>query len=75
MNTLESFESLEIVVKTDPGMVRSHNEDAVFGQSDGGLVCWPTAWAATTPARWPAAWRRPVLSTELEVRVCHLLAG
>lgn len=26
-------ESLEIVVKTDPGMVRGHNEDAVLATS------------------------------------------
>jgi len=31
-------EVLEIVVKTHPGMVRSHNEDAVFGNPHCGLV-------------------------------------
>ncbi len=31
-------EALEIVVKTDPGMVRSHNEDSVFGNPVLGLV-------------------------------------
>jgi protein phosphatase len=29
---------LEVVTRTDPGMLRSHNEDAVFGESDLGLV-------------------------------------
>lgn len=31
-------EALEVVARTDPGMVRSHNEDAVFGSADLGLV-------------------------------------
>ncbi len=31
-------EVLEVVCRTDPGMVRSHNEDAVFGDADLGLV-------------------------------------
>ena len=29
---------LEVVSRTDPGMVRSHNEDAVFGSAEHGLV-------------------------------------
>ncbi|MDD2741411.1 MAG: Stp1/IreP family PP2C-type Ser/Thr phosphatase [Rhodocyclaceae bacterium] len=29
---------LEVVTCTDPGMLRSHNEDAVFGEADLGLV-------------------------------------
>lgn len=31
-------EALEIVVRTDPGVVRSHNEDAVFGDAERGLL-------------------------------------
>mgnify|MGYP001442350869 CR=1 FL=1 len=31
-------EALEVVIRTDPGMVRSHNEDAVFGDAARGLV-------------------------------------
>ena len=31
-------EALEVVTRTDPGMLRSHNEDAVFGDADLGLV-------------------------------------
>lgn len=31
-------EALEVVTRTDPGMVRSHNEDAVFGSAEMGLV-------------------------------------
>jgi serine/threonine protein phosphatase PrpC len=31
-------EALEVVTRTDPGMVRSHNEDAVFGSAEQGLV-------------------------------------
>jgi len=31
-------DALEVVTRTDPGMVRSHNEDAVFGDADLGLA-------------------------------------
>ncbi len=31
-------EALEVVSRSDPGMVRSHNEDAVFGNAGQGLV-------------------------------------
>lgn len=31
-------EALEVVVRTDPGVVRSHNEDAVYGDAERGLV-------------------------------------
>lgn len=31
-------EALEVVTRTDPGMVRGHNEDAVFGDAARGLV-------------------------------------
>lgn len=31
-------EALDVVTRTDPGMVRSHNEDAVFGSAEQGLV-------------------------------------
>ena len=31
-------EALEVVARTDPGMLRSHNEDAVFGDADLGVV-------------------------------------
>lgn len=31
-------DALEVVTRTDPGMVRSHNEDAVFGNAEQGLV-------------------------------------
>ncbi len=31
-------EVLEVVTRTDPGVVRSHNEDAVFGSADHGLA-------------------------------------
>lgn len=31
-------EALQVVTRTDPGMVRSHNEDAVFGNADHGLM-------------------------------------
>ncbi|MGE5490808.1 MAG: Stp1/IreP family PP2C-type Ser/Thr phosphatase [Actinomycetota bacterium] len=31
-------QALEVVTKTDPGQVRSHNEDAVFGSAEEGLV-------------------------------------
>lgn len=35
---MKLVEALEIVTRTDPGMVRSHNEDAVFGNPQQGLV-------------------------------------
>lgn len=39
VNTKKNLsESLEIVVKTDPGMVRGHNEDAVFANPNLGLA-------------------------------------
>ena len=31
-------EALQVVTRTDPGMLRSHNEDAVFGDADLGMV-------------------------------------
>lgn len=31
-------EALQIVTRSDPGMLRSHNEDAVFGDADLGIV-------------------------------------
>ena len=31
-------EALEIAVRTDPGLVRPHNEDAVFGDATLGLA-------------------------------------
>jgi protein phosphatase len=31
-------DALEVVARTDPGMIRSHNEDAVFGDAQLGLV-------------------------------------
>lgn len=31
-------DALQVVTRSDPGMVRSHNEDSVFGDADQGLV-------------------------------------
>jgi hypothetical protein len=57
--TMDMSTVLEIVASSNPGMVRSNNEDAIaVANPCAGLPCWPMAWAATTPARWPAAWRR-----------------
>lgn len=36
--TMKLVEALEVVARTDPGMVRGHNEDAVFADADRGLV-------------------------------------
>lgn len=35
---MKLLEALEVVTRTDPGVVRGHNEDAVFGDAEHGLV-------------------------------------
>jgi protein phosphatase len=60
-------ESLEIVVKTDPGMVRSHNEDSVFGNPHGGLVVLADGMGGYNAGEVASGMATTVLSTELEV--------
>ena len=59
-------ESLEIVVKTDPGMVRSHNEDSVFGNPHGGLVVLADGMGGYNAGEVASGMTTTVLSTELE---------
>lgn len=59
-------ESLEIVVKTDPGMVRSHNEDSVFGNPHGGLVILADGMGGYNAGEVASGMTTTVLSTELE---------
>lgn len=59
-------EALEIVVKTDPGMVRSHNEDSVFGNPHGGLVVLADGMGGYNAGEVASGMATTVLSTELE---------
>ncbi|MDQ5881202.1 MAG: family protein phosphatase [Pseudomonadota bacterium] len=59
-------EALEIVVKTDPGMVRSHNEDAVFGNPHRGLVILADGMGGYNAGEVASGMATTVLSTELE---------
>ena len=47
----------EFRLRTDPGRVRTHNEDPSAPTDRPAWRSWPTAWAAITPAKSPAAWR------------------
>ena len=59
-------EALEIVVKTDPGMVRSHNEDSVFGNPVGGLVILADGMGGYNAGEVASGMATTVLATELE---------
>ena len=59
-------EALEIVVKTDPGMVRSHNEDSVFGNPHRGLVILADGMGGYNAGEVASGMATTVLSTELE---------
>ena len=59
-------EALEIVVKTDPGMVRSHNEDSVFGNPHGGPVVLADGMGGYNAGEVASGMATTVLSTELE---------
>lgn len=63
-NTLS--EALEIVVKTDPGMVRGHNEDAVFANLDLGLVILADGMGGYNAGEVASGMATMFLSTELE---------
>ena len=59
-------DALEIVVKTDPGMVRSHNEDSVFGNPHRGLVILADGMGGYNAGEVASGMATTVLSTELE---------
>lgn len=59
-------ESIEIVAKTDPGMVRSHNEDSVFGNPHRGLVILADGMGGYNAGEVASGMATTVLSTELE---------
>jgi len=59
-------DALEIVVKTDPGMVRSHNEDSVFGNPNRGLVILADGMGGYNAGEVASGMATTVLSTELE---------
>ncbi|HEX5804200.1 MAG TPA: Stp1/IreP family PP2C-type Ser/Thr phosphatase [Azospira sp.] len=59
-------ESLAIAVKTDAGMVRSHNEDAVFGNPHRGLVILADGMGGYNAGEVASGMATTVLSTELD---------
>lgn len=59
-------EALEIVVKTDPGIVRGHNEDAVFANPDLGLVILADGMGGYNAGEVASGMATMFLSTELE---------
>jgi serine/threonine protein phosphatase PrpC len=59
-------ESLEIVVKTDPGMVRGHNEDAVLANPNLGLVILADGMGGYNAGEVASGMATTLLATELE---------
>ncbi len=59
-------ESLEIVVKTDPGMVRGHNEDAVFANPNLGLAILADGMGGYNAGEVASGMATTVLASELE---------
>ena len=59
-------EALEIVVRTDPGMVRGHNEDAVFANPNLGLVILADGMGGYNAGEVASGMATVYLSTELE---------
>ncbi len=59
-------ESLEIVTRTDPGMVRSHNEDSVFANPHRGLVILADGMGGYNAGEVASGMATTVLSTELD---------
>ena len=64
VNTLSS--SLEIVVRTDPGMVRGHNEDAVFANPNLGLAILADGMGGYNAGEVASGMATMLLSSELE---------
>ena len=59
-------DALEIVVRTDPGMVRGHNEDAVFANPNKGLVILADGMGGYNAGEVASGMATTLLSTELE---------
>ncbi len=58
--------SLEIVVRTDPGMLRGHNEDAVFANPNQGVVILADGMGGYNAGEVASGMATMLLSTELE---------
>jgi len=58
--------ALEIVVRTDPGMVRGHNEDAVFANPNQGFVILADGMGGYNAGEVASGMATMLLSTELE---------
>ena len=58
--------AFEIVVRTDPGMVRGHNEDAVFANPNQGLVILADGMGGYNAGEVASGMATMLLSTELE---------
>ena len=59
-------DALEIVVRTDPGVVRSHNEDAVFANPHQGLAILADGMGGYNAGEVASSMATTLLSTELE---------
>lgn len=59
--------ALEIVVRTDPGMIRGHNEDAVFANPNQGLVILADGMGGYNAGEVASGMATMLLSTELEL--------
>ena len=58
--------ALEIVLRTDPGMVRGHNEDAVFANPNQGFVILADGMGGYNAGEVASGMATMLLSTELE---------
>jgi len=63
--TQDSAQVLQVVTRTDPGMVRSHNEDAVFGDAVRGLVILADGMGGYNAGEVASGMATTVLSSEL----------
>ena len=59
-------DALEIVLRTDPGMVRGHNEDAVFANPNQGLVILADGMGGYNAGEVASGMATMLLSTEME---------
>lgn len=63
-------DALEIVVRTDPGMVRGHNEDAVFANPNLGLAILADGMGGYNAGEVASGMATTLLSTELDASFC-----